>query len=299
MLSELLVGVLITVTVMAAGTWALLALLRTEGTNQQELNRKDEVERLLGLVQAEVFAARRVETSSSAAAALSGCSHSPKLILRGNSASEDISYASVLPADLNANTVVNRSSISWRGPRVLVRCGLPYTSAGVLDTSAARNEQVVLDSVRENTTGDGGFSLSTAAATASTVARNLAITLTSDASGLAVSSSVQVPINSNDTYGLLSTATTCASSSGCIDPSDESIYFTPAAGATVDGTSAVAGGREVVVYFSGLKSDYSISRYNCSGNALISCYRVQARTGAPVNIMNGNVLVFRDVEIRI
>ena len=140
-LVELLIGVLISTILVGAAVKALLALIQDDGFTQQELNRKDDTSRVLSLMQDEIRSSRRVDSGGSLSA-LSGCTTTPQLILRGATAKESISYG----------LKVQPSSSSWRGPNVLVRCGPPYNADGSLnagtDQTPNRSEQEVLDALR-------------------------------------------------------------------------------------------------------------------------------------------------------
>jgi len=285
-LVELLVGVVIAIIVLAAGVRALVSLIRGDATTQLELNRKDDVGRVLGLMQDEIRNAQRVESGSSLTA-LSGCSTTPQLILRGASAEEDIAYARTSRA----------TDISWRGPGVLIRCGRSYTTGGTQDSLASRSEQVILDSLAAN-----GFSAITLGGTG-TISRNVELSLISSASGSDITSSLQVPINNNQVYGMVSNgASACpdgtgSMSTGCADPNGDAIHYKP----TMGGTSITgAPSTEDIFYFDGNRSEYRLKRTPGSGN----CSREQCtvglgQNGPSITFFDGDVLVFKDQQIRL
>jgi type II secretory pathway pseudopilin PulG len=297
-LIEVLVGVILTSLMLVAGVRALLALIQGDSANQLELNRKDAVGRVLGLMQDEIRNAQRLD-SGTIASPLTGIDSTncptaavrTVLILRGPTASDDISYGLQVRADS-----------TWRGPAVLVRCGFPYRDDGSLNTAAGRSEQVVLDNLQT-----GGFTVSTLGG-AGAISRTLELTLTTDASGTPVRSTQQVPINTAQVYDLASSTAGSSGSSGsscrtgC--PSGISVQWTPEAGDTVEGNYNL----EDVIYFTGNRSDFEISGVG-SGNRCINastadspagnCRVRRGSSGAWVSINYGDVLVFSDSEIRI
>lgn len=297
-LIEVLVGVILTGLMLVAGVRALLALIQEDSANQLELNRKDAVGRVFGLMQDEIRNAQRLD-SGSIASPLTGIDSTncptaavrTVLILRGPTASEDISYGLQVRADS-----------AWRGPAVLVRCGFPYREDGSLNTAAGRSEQVVLDNLQTD-----GFTVFTPGG-AGAISRSLELTLISNAAGTPVRSTQQVPINSTQVYDLASstagsgsgsTASSCRT--GCA--SGTSVQWTPEAGDTVEGNYNL----EDVIYFTGNRSDFEISGVG-SGNRCINAStadspagncRVRRGSGAWTVINYGDVLVFSDSEIRI
>lgn len=284
-LTELLIGVVIAIVVLGATVRVLVSFIRSDSASQVELNRKDEVGRVLGLMQDEIRNAQRVENGNNLTA-LGGCTTAPQLILRGASANEDISYA------LTAQT----ANTTWRGPAVLVRCGLPYSDTGVLDTTASRGQQVVLDSLTAN-----GFSTTTAGGS---VNRSVELTLISNAaSNVAITNRLQVPISENRIYGLLSTGASQLSSSGLTVGTVT--HWQPSGTTTINGSSS----REDVVYFPGRKNQYTISGasvsdvqrcVNSDNVAGGNCIVTSTASGGPVVTINsGNVLVFMDERIRL
>ena len=277
-LPELVIGVTIGALVFTAGALILVPLLRSSSAYQRDLNRRGDLGRLLSLVQEEVRASDRIETAGATAlSALSGCTTPPALILRGSTAEQDISYA-----------LVSRANTIWFGPSVLVRCGVPYLADGSLDTSQARSEEVVLDQLQA-----GGFSATVPASGSATVTRNLTLTLTSDTRNNPISS-VQIPITANSPYGLLTTDGACLAATG--DANSNCWVGTP--GATIQGNP----GMEDVLYIDGLIGDYTISGttgVNGSRCTTNQCTITRAPAGQPVRIAYGDVLVFRDGEIRI
>lgn len=285
-LVELLIGLVISTVMLAAAVRVLVSLTRSDTATQVELNRKDAVGRVLGLLQDEIRNAARVESGASLTA-LSGCSTAPQLILRGSTSSEDISYG-LLAQSANSN---------WRGPNVLVRCGLPYDSNGVLDTSASRSEQVVLDTLAAS-----GFTASTLGGNG-TINRNVELSLISTASGTSITSSLQVPINSNQVYGLVSSgAAACPDgtgsiSTGCADPNGEAMHYKP----TLGGSSITGSpNMEDIFYFDGRRSDYSVNRTPGSGTCTNEQCTVRLGTGgSSITFFDGDVLVFKDLQIRL
>lgn len=282
---ELLVGILISTLVLTAAVRALLALVQGDRDSQVELNRKDDMGRVLGLMQDEIRNAQRVESGGSLTT-LSGCSTTPLLILRGSTSAQDLSYG--LQASSNS---------SWRGPNVLVRCGLPYDNNAALDTTASRSEQVILDTLAAT-----GFSASTLGGTG-TISRNVQLTLISSASGGSITNSLQVPINTNQVYGLITSgATACPDgtgsiSTGCADPNGEAMHYKPTLGGTdINGSPSM----EDIFYFDGKRSDYSLNRTPGSGNCTNDqCTVRQGTTGSSITFFDGDVLVFKDLQIRL
>lgn len=287
-LTELLIGVVISLVVLGAAVQVLVSLIRGDTATQVELNRKDDVSRVLGLMQDEIRDAQRVESGASLTA-LSGCSTTPQLILHGVTSNETISYGLLSQATDDA----------WRGPARLVRCGLPYGDDGQLDTTAARAEQVVVDSLTAN-----GFSASTLGGSSGEISRNVELTLISNASGTPLTNSLQVPINSNQVFGLVSSGLTgtCPGGSGsvttgCLDPNGQSIHYRPTLGGSdITGSSSLVD----VFYFDGRRADYTLSRTPGSGLCTASqCTVRQGPSGSSITFSDGDVLVFRDMQIRL
>lgn len=289
-LTELLIGLVISIVVLGGAVRALVSLIRADSVTQAELNRKDDVGRILGLMQDEIRNARRVE-SGAGLATLSNCSTAPSLILRGFTANEDISYG-LLAQGANA---------TWRGPNVLVRCGPSYNADGSLntasDTTANRSELVVLDAV-----ADSGFTANTLGGNG-TVNRNVELFLISNASGPLITSSLQVPINSNQVYGLVNSgATTCPDgsgsiSTGCADPNGEAMHYKPTLGG---GSISGSANMEDVFYFDGNRSDYTLSSTPSSGTCTNEQCTVRLGTGgAWITFFDGDVIVFKDLQIRL
>lgn len=287
-LVELLIGVVISIVVLGGAVRLLISLIRSDSATQVELNRKDEVGRVLSVMQDEIRTAQRVE-SVGTLTVLTGCTTTPQLILRGATAAEDTSYALRTQA---ANT-------TWRGPNVLVRCGLPYDANGALDTSASCGEQVILDSLAAN-----GFTATTLAATGA-ISRNAELTLISNASGTLLTSTLQVPINTNQMYGLASSGATgtCPggtgsyATTGCA-AADGSRHYRP----TLDGSNITgSSSQEDVFYFDGRRADYTL-RATSDGGGTGTCTRTSCtviRNGSSITFTNGDVLVFRDLQIRL
>lgn len=287
-LAELLIGMVISIVVLGAAVRVLVSLTRGDGAGQVELNRKDSVGRVLGLLQDEIRNAQRVDSGGSLTG-LSGCSTTPQLILRGTSSNEDIAYG-----------LLSRSDNNWRGPAVLVRCGPNYNADGSLNagTTAApvRSEQIVLDGLQQTT----GFAAQ-ASGGSGTVSRHVELTLRSNLSGLGPSV-VQVPISSNQVYGLASSGITACQggtslASGCLDPNGESKHYKPIlGGGSISGSTSL----EDVFYFDGNRSEYTLSRTPGSGTCTQSqCTVRQDTNGSSVTLFDGDVLIFKDVEIRI
>ena len=285
-LTELLIGVVISIVVLGAGVRVLVSLIRGDTATQVELNRKDAVSRVLGLMQEEIRNAQRVE-SGSGLTALSGCSTTPRLILRGATSLEDVSYGLLTQA----------TSATWRGPARVVRCGLPYNTNGQLNTAASRSEQVLVDSLTAS-----GFTATTLGTSGTQISRNVELTLISDASGTAFSNTVQVPINTNQLFGLASTDVTAVTNpcitTGCVDPGGDSIHYRPVLGA-----SAITGSPrpiEDVFYFDGNRNAYTLTRVPGSGICTQEQCTVRLGTGGnSITFTNGDVLVFKDVQIRL
>lgn len=291
-LVELLVGVVISIVVLGGAVRLLVSLIRSDGASQMELNRKDAVGRVLGLMQDEIRNAQRVE-SIGTLMALSGCTTTPQLILRGATAGEDISYG-LLPQAADA---------TWRGPNVLVRCGLPYVvdpgnpNGYILDPGANRSEQVILDGL-----APGGFTAGTLGGTG-TISRNVALTLISSPAAGSITSSVQVPISINQIYGLASSGATgtCPGgtgsfATGCPDPNGSIHYRPTLGGANIAGSSSL----EDIFYFDGGRADYTLSR--TPGTGLCTNDQCTVRLGAggnSITFTNGDVIVFRDRQIRL
>ena len=284
-LTELLIGVVISIVVLGAGVQVLVSLIRGDTATQLELNRKDAVSRVLGLMQDEILNAQRVE-SGSGLTVLSGCSTTPLLILRGATAAEDVSYGLLTQA----------TSATWRGPARLVRCGLPYDTNNQLDTTAARAEQVVVDSLTAN-----GFTATTLGGTGA-ISRNVQLTLISEASAAALTNTVQVPIGTNQFFGLAGSGITgtCPNGSGsvttgCIDPSSQRIHYRPTLGGSdLAGDAAL----EDVFYFDRPRADYLLRETPGSGNCTrTKCTVRLGPSGASITFTNGDVLVFRDIQI--
>ena len=291
-LVELLIGVVLSIVVLGATVRLLVSLIRGDTATQVELNRKDDVGRVLGLLQDEIRNAQRVQ-GGAGLTALTGCSTTPQLILRGSTADEDISYA------LRAQT----ATTTWRGPNVLVRCGPNYitnltTNQPILDTTTGRSEQEVLDALAAN-----GFTVATLGGTGA-ISRNVELTLISNASGTLITSALQVPINTNQIYGLASSGITgtCPSgtgsvTTGCLDATGESIHYRPTlGGSNITGSSSL----EDVFYFDGNRADYTLSRTPGSGNCTSEqCTVRQGSGGSSITFTDGDVLVFRDLQIRL
>jgi hypothetical protein len=304
---ELLVGLFISGVVLVAAVRALLALTASDRDAQVELNRKDDIGRVLALMQDEIRNAQRVESGSVAAPlpALdsSRCPTSGVktiLVLRGATSNEDLSYG-----------LLNQSDSSWRGPSVLMRCGPTYGGDGSLDAGTAaaplRSEQIVLDALQQgNTEATSGFAATTPGGSG-TISRNVELTLRSNISGVSPAI-VQVPINSNQVYGLASSGiTACANgtslASGCLDPNGESRHFKPALGGSdISGSTSL----EDVFYFDGNVSAYDLQETPGGGTCTQTKCTVRLKPNAngaantpSITFTDGDVLVFKDVEIRL
>ena len=285
-LVELLIGLGISIVVLGAAVRLLVSLIQGDTANQVELNRKEDVSRVLGLLQDEIRSASRVESGANLAT-LSGCTSTPLLILRGGTSAEDLSYG------LRAQA----ADTTWRGPNVLVRCGLPYNSSGTLDTTASRTEQVVLDSLAAS-----GFTASTLGGSG-TISRNVQLTLISRASGTSITNALQVPINSNQVYGMVSSgATVCPDgtgsvSTGCLDPNGEAMHYKPnLGGSDITGTPNM----EDIFYFDGKRADYSLNRSSGNGTCTNEqCTVRQGSGGNSITFFDGDVIVFKDQQIRL
>lgn len=288
-LVELLIGVVVSLVVLGGAVRVLVSLVRDGNATQVELNRKDEVGRVLSVMQDEIRNARRVE-SGTIAAPLTNIDNTncltpgqTVLILRGAIAGEDISYGLRTQA----------ADATWRGPAVLVRCGQRYATTGSLDTGASRSQQVVLDSLATT-----GFTADTLGGTG--ISRNVALSLISSPAAGSITSSVQVPINTNQVYGLASSgASGCTTATGCTD-ANGAIHYRPALGVglpTIAGSSSV----EDIFYFDGRRDDYTL-RDIASSSSTGSCTRSSCTVvlgGNSITFTNGDVLVFRDIQIRL
>jgi hypothetical protein len=308
---EILVATLIFGLVLAAAVKVLLALIRTEAANQQELNRKNQVGRVLGLIQNEISNASRIQSGGSV---LTGCSATvtPLLTLYGASAAETITYG------LRA---ISSNDTNWQGPNVLVRCGPQYrflratgstvdTSTPILDTSTLI-EQELVDNVP-----DGGFTRNLLGGTGF-ISRSVQLGLSSNISGgkflgggtTTITNTLQVPISSNQIYNLAASGdTTCAT--GCDSPDGSSTHWKPSFPATIEGDYE----KEDVVYFDGNQTLYNISGYSTDSTKNNRCLSGDAdSTTATANctvalktsptvfvtIYNADVLSFSDGDIRV
>lgn len=299
-LTELLIGMVISIVVLGAAVRVLVSLIRSDTASQVELNRKDELSRVLGLMQDEIRNALRVESGASLTA-LAGCPTAPQLILRASTANEDISYG------LKAQA----RNATWRGPAVLVRCGPNYNVDGSLNAGTVatpiRSEQEVLDGLCTTTApgcnAQSGFPAPTVLGGTGAISRSVELTLISSASGTSITSVLQVPINSNQVYGLLSSgASTCPDgtgsiSTGCADPNGEAVHYRPILGAaSIAGTPNM----EDIFYFEGNRADYTLSRTPGSGSCTNEqCTVRQGSGGNSITFTDGDVLVFRDAQIRL
>ena len=307
-IAELAIGIAISSLVATSTVWSLVSLSRSNTSSNQSFSRKEIVDRVLDLLQDETRHAVQVEVASSTSslAALSNCSTTttPLLILRGETSSEDISYAIRSTAS---------DSRDWVGPNVLVRCGLPYSASDTLDRSASRSEQVVLDGLPAN---DGfvpvsGGSNKTTSNTTSTpsqptgINRTLGLSLRSG-TGPGSSNFIQVPISTNMAYDLAaqtSTTSGCTTaaleSNGCEDTVRGSRLFRRGLG-----SSAVNGlpGTEDAVHFQGIsRSEIRLSGLNGSGpcNSQYCEIRSRANTNEVTIVRDADVLIFRDDEVRL
>jgi hypothetical protein len=291
-LAELLVGAVISGLVLAATVLALLSLLGGDRSLQQELNRKDDLSRVLGLLQDEVRNADRVESGASLQP-LSGCTQTlnPQLILYGTSSATRISYA------LQA-----RANDQWRGPNVLVRCGPPYKADGTLDTAANPMEQTVLDTLQAN-----GFT-ATGLGSTGTLQREVRLTLISNASGTSVVRSLQVPINANQIYALgsasiLNDPNCTTPRTGCVD-ADGTKHSKPSFGDTVSGSAS----QQDVIYLDARFADVTLGGI-ASGNRCVNggpndsppgnCTIRLTSGGGTMTITYGDLLVFTDTQIKL
>lgn len=298
-LVEVMIGVVISALVLVVAVRMIMALVQSGVASELELNRKDDLSRVLDLMQNEILNARRVQSGSfTDSDRLSGCSTTPQLILRGTVANEDISYGL---RSQDANT-------TWRGPAVLVRCGPLYNDNGTLAAgSPPRSEQVVLDTLCTPATpgcnSESGFS---AATLSGPVSRSVEVSLNSIVSNRLLSRKVQVPINTNQVYSLTSSgfSSSCPSghtgssvATGCLDPSQESMHYRP----TLGGANITASpGLDNVFYFDGNRSEYTLSSTPGSGLCTREQCTVQlGLSGASITFFSASVLVFRDVQIRL
>ncbi len=286
-LTELLIGVVISAIVLGAAVQALVSLIQGDSSAQVELNRKDDLGRVLAEMQDEIRNAQRVESGASLTA-LTGCSTTPRLILRGSSNNDDISYG-----------LLSQANNTWRGPAVLVRCGPNYNSDGSLNagtiSSPQRSEQVVVDSLQTS-----GFTATTASGSG-TIDRHVELTLSSNASG-STPRTVQVPISTNSVYSLSTSGSlSCTDggslSTGCLDPNGETRHYKP----TLGGTDIRGGaGLEDVFYFDGRRAEYTLSRTPGSGSCTNEQCTVRlGTTGSSITFFDGDVLIFKDIEIRL
>lgn len=293
-LLELLLGAIISVVVLVGAVRALLALTGSDAGSQQELNRKDAMTLVLGLMQDEISKARRVETGGSLSSLSSAlCPTTPLLILRGATSNEDISYGRL---------DVSSGNTTWRGPGVLMRCGRPYKSDRTIDTSASLSERGVIDNLTAT-----GFT-ATSLGGSGKISRNVQISLVSNASTdnnisrTPLTSTIQVPINTNPLYGANANNTTCGSA-GCQDADGYRVHYQP----TLGGSSITASGdKENIFYFPNnyYKPDntpaYTLSRSPGSGTCTAEqCSVRDGTTGQSVTFFNGSVLVFNDIDIRL
>lgn len=303
-LTELLIGIALSLLVLGAVIQAALSLIRVDTVQQQELNRKDAVDRVLSLIQEEIRGSRRIETTGLTSGSAPNCSTglTPSLILRGSSAATDVAY---LVGQVTAAGTY--TSTGWIGPRVLVRCGPPYTATGALDGSQPAAAQVILDSLADT----NALVITPPTTTAGNLSRTLGLTLNSSARGFnnsttTIANTVQVAIGSNQAYGLLAAGgpdpgCTTAATSGCNDPSDSTgntRYFTATGTSAVTLSGTVSA--ENTVYFDRPRSDFSISGPTNSRCTAVECWVTFTGTGgARTTILNGSVLIFRDEHIRI
>lgn len=291
-LPELMIGMVISLMVITAGTIAIVMIQRGNNREQRELARRDDVARVLDLLQDEVRAAQRVETGTSATPLAridtANCSDSittPNLktilVLRGYTGNADISYATDMRADTN-----------WRGPNVLVRCGPPYNANASLDATS-RREDVVLDTLQSN-----GFNVTSQSTSNSGLSRTVQLSLITLASGTPVTDTAQVAINSTQTYGLQQAQSSglpvdCTTpSTGCLDPAGTSLYFR--ASSTQSQTLTGNKSLEVVVYFDGNRNQFTIS--SCT---LLTCAVNRISPAITTTITDGDVLIFYDAQIRL
>lgn len=298
-LVEILVALLISGLVVTAAVRALIALIATESANQQELNRKNTMSRALGMMQAEILNAVRVQTGGTT---LAGCTATPLLTLFGATASQTITYGlrSITP-----------NTTEWQGPNVLVRCGPSYgfvqsggvnTNTPILDTGSI-GEQEVVDTIEDN-----GFTRNMLSGTGA-ISRSIQLSLASRLSGgsflsggnTTITSSIQVPININQIYSMAQTGET-GCQLGCDTSDGDATHWKPAFGDTIEGDYS----KEDVIYFDGPQSLYTISGAGgrcVSGDAAqtaINCTVTSKATPSnKVTIYSGDLLVFGDGEIRI
>lgn len=301
-LVELLVGVVLSAVIIGVAVRILVSLIQVDTLQQQELNRKGTVDRVLSLIQEEIRGSRRIQTSGLNSNSTPNCGTglTPSLILRGSSSATDVAY--MLAAVSAGGTY---SSSGWIGPTVLVRCGPPYAADGSLNGAQTASPQVILDSLASAS----GLTITPTSTTSGDLNRTLELTLNSSAKGFnnstsTVANTVQVPISSNQAYGLLAADGSCNNNiQGCSDPSDSTentIFFTP----NETSSSSITGkiGAENTIYFNAnLNNSDGTMAYTIGGTGgrctIANC--TVTRNSITTTITNGSVLIFPDTQIRI
>ncbi|WP_323206517.1 hypothetical protein [Synechococcus sp. BA-132 BA5] len=214
-----------------------------------------------------------------------------KLVLKGDNNAWTTYYAT---------RAVTTGSTNWFGPHLLVRCGLPYTLAGDIDTDGTVAESVVLDRLASA----NGLTV-TLNKSSTTLSREAQVVLTTQiGSGPSVSNTFQARSATNRVYSLYDlifndssycpAGTTVCAVTGSGTTAKQ--HFRPATGtSTITGSPTL----EDIAYFPGKISNYTLKK---SSSDTTACTRTACFvTGNSFNttLNNINVLVFSDAEYRI
>ncbi len=270
---ELLVTAgLLSVVVASIGS-AILSEVNSSSRLQSGIDQLDGLSRVRQLMQQEVARADRLSTNS--ADVPSGCSITNPLVLFGFGDTWRIAYG-IRAQGPNA---------SWQGPGQLLRCGPPYTSAG-LSENGAIVQSVLVDRLPIS----NGFTASlSGTGTGTFLDRDAAISLRlQDGSGGAdLTTSFRLNIATNRTFSI-------CSGTGCSTTASTDFNYWRPSGGTVTGSTT----KTDVVFFTATRAGYNLSNPCRRSSCTISVNTaVNPSSNTPVTVTNGDVLVFSDQDL--
>ena len=281
-LMELVIGATLLAVVLASVSQLLINEVRSSRTALSSTGANESIAQAASLIREEIADSSNLIRYASGSVTLpSACTQSttPSFVLEGPGDAWRTAYGVRAPTAAEARR--------WKGPNLLVRCGLPYRSDGSLDTNGAVSETVLADQVASanalsvtSTGGDSGTQL----------IRDLSISI-----GLGVGSTTSFSARSgvNRMYGVMDRSTTanCAQVDGylCAEPLNDTLHFWPTgSNVTVTGDDT----KENAVYFKNKIASYTISNPCNSTSCTVTGSEVS------VTITKGDLLVFADAELR-
>lgn len=277
-LVELLITTVLLGVVLGGSSLLLTSEVRSSRQSMKASSAVEVSAQAVNLMREEIADASTVLITSTAP---TGCTTSPSFVLEGPGDTWRIAYG--------VRTATAGEATIWNGPSLLVRCGLPYSSGGALNTAGTVAETVVADRLPAS----GGLEVTSTGGSVSQLIRNISINLSITGTTPAT---FTARIGRNRLYGVTDrlSSTDCpyqADGNLCnAEPIDDTLHFWPTgAGATVVGGDT----KENVIYFSNNRSAYTIAS-PCTST---SCTVTGSEVG--VTITNGDLLVFADAELRL